>query len=120
MVTDLEHLPPLGHSDHEVLLCSYVCYYDPQIPTHNNQTYDYFRGDYVALSDYFSTIGWDLLFDGNSISLNWNIFKEKIFEGCQNLFPCYQYFTRNQLLHGGQKHYLELYLRKGHCILNTA
>ena len=53
------------------------------MPTHNNQTYDYFRGDYVALNDYFSTIDWDLLFDGNSISQNWNVFKEKIFEGCQ-------------------------------------
>ena len=74
---DLEHLPPLDH-DHKVLLWSYVCYIDPQIPTHNNQTYDYFRGDYVALNDYFSTIDWNLLFNGNSISLNWNIFKQKI------------------------------------------
>ena len=47
MVTDLEHLPPLGYSDHEVLLWSCVCYNDPQMPAHNNQTYDYFRGDYI-------------------------------------------------------------------------
>ena len=87
MVTDLEHLPPLGYSDHEVLLWSYVCYNDPQMPAHNNQTYDYFRGDYVTLNDYFSTIDWDLLFDGNSISLNWNVFKEKICEGCQKFIP---------------------------------
>ena len=108
MVTDLEHLPPLGYSDYEVLLWSYVCYNDPQIPAHNNQTYDYFRGDYVTLNDYFSTIDWDLLFDGNSISLNWNVFKEKIFEGCQTFIPMSSYLTRNHLLHGGLKHYLEL------------
>ena len=73
MVTDLEHLPPLGHSDHEVLLWSYVCYNDPQTPTNNSKTYNYFRGDCAALNGYFSTIDWNLLFDGNSISLNWNM-----------------------------------------------
>ena len=57
------------------------------MPTHNNQTYDYFKGDYVALNNYFSSIDWDLLFDGNSISLNSNIFKEKIFERCQKFIP---------------------------------
>ena len=87
MVTNLEHLTPLGYSDHEVLLWSYVCYNDPQIPTNNSKTYNYFGGDYAASNDYFSTIDWDLLFDGNSISLNWNIFKEKIFEGCQTFIP---------------------------------
>ena len=87
MVIDIEHLPPLGHSNHEVLLWSYVYYNDSQMPTNNNQTYDYFRGDYAALNDYLATIDWDLLFDGNSISLNWNIFKEKIFEECQKLIP---------------------------------
>ena len=56
-----------------------MCYNDPQMPAHNNQTYDYFRGDYVTLNDYFSTIDWDLLVDGNSI--------ERIFEGCQKFIP---------------------------------
>ena len=68
MVNNIEHLPPLGHSHYEVLLWSYVYYNDPQMPTNNNQTYDYFRRDYAALNDYFATIDWDLLFDGNSIS----------------------------------------------------
>ena len=86
------------------------------MPTNNNKTYDYFRGDYVVLNDYFVTIDWDLLFDGNSISLNWNTFKEKVCEGCQKYIPYHQYYTRNQLLHGGRKHYLKLYLRKGHLI----
>ena len=53
--------------------------------THNNQTYDYFKGGYVTLNDYFSTIDWDLLFDCNSISLN--VFKEKIFEEYQKFIP---------------------------------
>ena len=39
------------------------------------------------MNDYFSTIDWDLLFGSNSISLNWNIFKQKIFEGCQKFIP---------------------------------
>ena len=33
------------------------------------------------------TINWDLLFAGNDISLNWNIFQDKIFEGCQKFIP---------------------------------
>ena len=87
MVTDLEHLPPLGHSDHEVLLWSYICYSDPKVPIHSNKTYNYFKGDYDALNDYLFTVNWDLLFAGNDISLNWNIFKDKIFEGCQKFIP---------------------------------
>ena len=109
MITDLEHLPPLGHSDHEVLLWSWVfvtMILKYQLAT-TNHTYDYFRGDHVALNDYFSTIDWDLLFDGNSIRLNWNIFKRSL-KGVKNLFPCHQYLTRNHLLHDEQKHYLEL------------
>ena len=89
MVTDLEHLPPLGHSDHEVLLWSYICYSDPQVPIYSNETYNYFKGDYDALNDYLFTIDWDLLFAGNdiNINLNWNTFKDKIFEGCQKFIP---------------------------------
>ena len=54
------------HISWKMVFTGYVCYNDPQMPTHNNQTYDYFRGDYVALNDYFCAIDWDLLFDGNS------------------------------------------------------
>ena len=86
------------------------------MPTHNNQTYDYFRGDYVALNDYFSTIDWDLLFDGNSISLNWNVFKEKIFEGCQKFIPMSSVSYQKSSPPWWTK---ALSRRKGHCILNT-
>ena len=79
VVTDIRRtfISLKSYSDHEVLYCGliYVCYNDPQTPNNNNKTYNSFRGDYVALNDYFSTIDWDSLFDGNSISLNWNIFK---------------------------------------------
>ena len=67
---------------------------DPQMPTHNNQTYDYFRGDYIGLNNYFSTTDWDLLFDGNIIRLNWNVLKEKIFEGCQKCIPMSSVFHK--------------------------
>ena len=72
----------------------------------NNKTYDYFKGYYAALNDYFATIDWDLLFDSNSISKTGIFLKKRSLKGVKNLFPCHQYFTRSQLLH------LELYLEK--------
>ena len=90
IVTDLENLPPLGHSNHEVLLWSYICYSDPQIPIYNNKIYNYFKGDYDALNDYLFTIDWDLLFAGNDISLNWNILKTTLLKGVRNIFLCLQ------------------------------
>ena len=98
MVIDIEHLPPLGHSNHEDLLWSYVYYNDPQMPTSNNI---YFRGDYAVLNDYVVTIDWELLFDGNSISKTGIFLKKRYLRSVKHLFPCHQYFTRNQLLHGG-------------------
>jgi len=75
----------LGYIDHEALLWSYVVIVsDPLIPTHNHKTYDYLRGDYDYAND---TIDLDLLFADNDISFNWNIFKDKVFEGCQRFIP---------------------------------
>ena len=54
---------------------------------YSSNTYNYFKGDYDALNDYLFTIVWDLLFTGNDISLNWNTFKDMIFEGCQKFIP---------------------------------
>ena len=45
--------------------------------------------------------------------------KTRFLKGVRNLFLYLQYFIRNQLPHGGLNHLLELYKRKGYCILNT-
>ena len=42
---------------------------------------------YDAINDYYNTIDWDVLFADNDISVNWNIFKDKVLEGCQEFIP---------------------------------
>ena len=91
MVTDLEHLPPLGHSDHEALLWSYICYSDPQVSIYSNKTYNYFKGDYDALNDYLFTIDWGTCYLlVMTLALTGILSKTRFLKGVRSFFLCLQ------------------------------
>ena len=89
MITDLLHLPPLGYSDHEVLIWSYICYSDPPVMPRYSPVFKFSRGDYVSFNEYLNSTDWILLFTGNDISTNWYIFKEIILKGCKKFIPTF-------------------------------
>ena len=78
MIMEISHLPPVGHSDHEVhvLSWSYVCYNDPACPSYHEKHFDYYHGDYDKLNTYFHSVNWSRLFTENNVSENWTKFKE--------------------------------------------
>ena len=82
MISNLLHLPPLGYSDHEVLIWSYICYSDPPVMSQDHLVFKFSKGDYVAFNEYLNSIDWISLFNGNDISTNWHIFEEKMLSGC--------------------------------------
>ena len=60
MVTNIEHLAPLGMSDHSVLIFNYTCY--TTIPSTRVLRHQYHRGNYQAMRSDLD-VDWDEMFD---------------------------------------------------------
>ena len=89
-LSEIEHLSPLGLSDHSVLKFSYQFYKDT-VKTEDNFKLDNFKldkGDYVKLRA-FLDINWDEVLDvsNNTIDEMWERFKQIILEGMNNFIP---------------------------------
>ena len=59
------------------------------------------------------------ILDPNMVILNWNIFKDNIFQACQKFIPTSSVVRQKSTPPWWTESLLELYKRKGHCILNT-
>ena len=84
-LSEIEHLSPLGLSDHSVLKFSYQFYKDT-VKTEDKFKLD--KGDYVKLRA-FLNINWDEVLDvsNNTIDEMWERFKQIILEGMNNFIP---------------------------------
>ena len=117
MISNLLHLPPLGYSDHEVLIWSYICYSDPPVMSQDHLVFKFSKGDYVAFNEYLNSIDWISLFNGNDLSTNWHIFEEKMLSGCKKFIPTF--FPKDKRLTplGGPNHCPKLFIQKEFFII---
>ena len=80
-VSGIQYHPPLGKSDHSVILFDYHCYLDFSKP---EETYIYKKGDYDAMRDELRKSNWIPSFmtsidtAGQSIEESWNSLKTEI------------------------------------------
>ena len=49
--------------------------------------YNYFKGNYVAMNNYFDDIDWNPIFEDNNINENYNIFVDYISSAVENFIP---------------------------------
>ena len=58
-ISDIQHHPPLGKSDHSVIILNYHCYLDYSKP---KETYIYSNGDYDAMREHLKESNWSSTF----------------------------------------------------------
>ncbi|CAG2250997.1 unnamed protein product [Mytilus edulis] len=76
---------PIGKSDHAVIHFDYNCYLSFEQDT--SERFQYFKGDYKAISDELDQENWDVLFEDKSIEQIWNIFKSKLSQCIEKYIP---------------------------------
>ena len=89
MVHSTEHLSPLGHSDHEVLVWSFV-YSTNCLPSFSKipkEVYKYSHGDYNQMNEYYLSVDWEVLLqEANTIENNWTVFKNEVISATHGIF----------------------------------
>ena len=78
LIQHLQYLPPLGKSDH-ILLSWDITVHTQDLVSHLTK-YNYWRGDYDAISENLSAVNWPELFHGKSVMDMWQHFKAIITE----------------------------------------
>ena len=74
-VDNLIHLPPVGFSDHQCLIWSYVCYKGFYSDCNTGTKFDYRKGDYASMNEILSGKDWHTLLGSSCIEDNWSAFK---------------------------------------------
>ncbi|XP_072022644.1 uncharacterized protein [Amphiura filiformis] len=77
MVSIINHLAPLGSSDHDGLHWEHETRSNFQEVNNNTKSYNYSKGDYNKIKSHFSEIDWDDILHGTSCNNAWNIFKDE-------------------------------------------
>ena len=86
MVSDLEHLSPLGHSDHAILRFKFNCYLtkSPTIAT----KYNYNIGNYEAMNKEMNEVKWEEELEKlETIDSKWQFIKENITSSIHRHIP---------------------------------
>ena len=85
MITDIDHLSPLGKSDHSVLSLKINCY--SRINTYAKQKIYYNKANYEEIKNELNKIDWKTTLDSKDINQQWEIFVTKIKEQIKNYVP---------------------------------
>ena len=88
LVTDINTQSPFGNSDHLCIVFKILCPSKLSSPINHTYKYDFKRGNYEGLNNFFSTVNWKMLFE-NSKDLNfiYTKFLEMVNLGLQNFIP---------------------------------
>ena len=74
-VDDLIHLPPVGSSDHQYLIWSYVCNKGFHSDCNTGMKFNYCKGDYNSMNEILAESDWHTLLNSSSVEENWSTFK---------------------------------------------
>ena len=77
-IESMQHLSPLGSSDHECLLFKLKYFTKQSTPKDVMSKYNYMKADYPTISSELSKVHWDTLLNEQSIDANWNTFKSVV------------------------------------------
>ena len=77
----------MGSSYHDCLTWQYECLFDNPTAESLPCTYNYWKGNYLAMCKEFNEINWDLLLSNDTIDINWNLFKEKVTSDVDKYVP---------------------------------
>ena len=84
MIQKIDINPPLGNSDHMVLIFDVTLYIENNAET--REKFLFFKGDYKSLSEELSNFNWNILTDLSAIEA-WDVFAETIINESRNHIP---------------------------------
>ena len=84
-VRNIEHLPPLGMSDHEMVMGDFVTEWRSKVVQKERRMYH--RGNYDRINEEMMLVDWENVFEGKSVHECWDIFKAKLDELVRNFVP---------------------------------
>ena len=101
-IDGVTHLSPLGSSDHVCLFWHLKCF-DKLPPARQDvPMYNYRKGDYDSMNEYFNDIQWsEVLSSSSSIQDNWCVFKQIVQEAMGKYIPIHPSQNLANLLHHG-------------------
>lgn len=73
-IRNVKALPPIGGSDHAVVICDFICEWKGRAEPKKRRAY--FRGKYDDYNAKLRLTNWAHVFAGNSAKKNWEIFRE--------------------------------------------
>ena len=77
-IDEVSNLSALRNSDHDCLLWKYKCYDVPPPAKLRTPMFNYRKGDYQAMNDFFKEINWTHLLCNDRIEANWDVFKQLV------------------------------------------
>ena len=84
----INHLSPLGSSDHEVLLWNIICYLDITNDNLGRKKRNYVNTNIPAMNEYLTNIDWVNILSSNNVNDNWLTFKNIILDAQSKFVPC--------------------------------
>ena len=84
----INHLSPLGSSDHEVLLWNIICYLDITNDNLGRKNRNYVNINIPAMNEYLTNIDWVNILSSNNVNDNWLAFKNIILDAQSKFVPC--------------------------------
>ena len=84
-VKNIEVLPPLGNSDHGVVIADVVCEWKSKVERKPARLYS--KGNYKLINEGLNRINWEIEFEGKSVQECWEIFKAKLRELVEKHVP---------------------------------
>ena len=80
VIEDLKIIEPLGNSDHNTIMCKYLCsnlMYESSDSTKLNQI-DFKHANYANINKILSVVDWDNEFEGKDIDGQWRSFCDSV------------------------------------------
>ena len=75
-IDEVINLSGLGSSNHDCLVWKYKCYNISSLSKPIVPTFNYRKGDYQGMNEYFMGINWTDRMCSDSIEDNWEVFKQ--------------------------------------------
>ena len=72
-VKNIKVLPPIGESDHGVVIGDFICEWKSQMVPKKRRVY--FRGAYEEYEKSLNNKDWERDFSGNSVARNWDLYR---------------------------------------------
>ena len=85
-IDEVTHLSPLGSSDHVCLLWKFKCFDDLPSSIKSVSMYNYRKGNFEAMNDYFGSINWSEVLLGN-VHDDWHVLKVTVQDAIAKYIP---------------------------------